>query len=231
MKEKDVDDVVEEQILTIKLKAEDSSKKLMKYKLKITNSDDKNIQEEIGDASFQLKSESLPHAQMRKNYKTSIINKIQDIMTAQELKTKTSRTNSDIQRSSFKDIKSQTEKTKSKDNDKGSRSKIKKHEGTSLQHRQRQRSQELNVKSNLIDLTKECTTNETHFREIVSLNIESIQWTYPSPSVVSPVLPAAALLPVDTTGTPSSTTSDQDTPSASTSPTTTEEQPQRNQNA
>ncbi|GJR54419.1 crooked neck-like protein 1 [Tanacetum coccineum] len=40
MKEKDVDDVVEEQILTIKLRAEDSSKKLMKYKLKITNSDD-----------------------------------------------------------------------------------------------------------------------------------------------------------------------------------------------
>ncbi|GKB73624.1 hypothetical protein Tco_0935036 [Tanacetum coccineum] len=40
MKEKDVDDVVEEQILTIKLKAEDSSKKLMKYKLKITNSVD-----------------------------------------------------------------------------------------------------------------------------------------------------------------------------------------------
>ncbi|GKA07736.1 putative ubiquitin-conjugating enzyme E2 38 [Tanacetum coccineum] len=40
MKEKDVDDVVEEQILTIKLKAEDLSKKLMKYKLKITNSDD-----------------------------------------------------------------------------------------------------------------------------------------------------------------------------------------------
>ncbi|GKB31482.1 hypothetical protein Tco_0870883 [Tanacetum coccineum] len=40
MKEKDVDDVVEEQILTIKLRAEDLSKKLMKYKLKITNSDD-----------------------------------------------------------------------------------------------------------------------------------------------------------------------------------------------
>ncbi|GJU39042.1 zinc finger, CCHC-type containing protein [Tanacetum coccineum] len=38
MKEKDVEDVVEEQILTIKLRAEDSSKKLMKYKLKITNS-------------------------------------------------------------------------------------------------------------------------------------------------------------------------------------------------
>ncbi|GKF38536.1 putative reverse transcriptase domain-containing protein, partial [Tanacetum coccineum] len=34
--------------------------------------------------------------------------------------------------------------------------KIIKHKGTSLQHRQRQRSQELNDKSNLINLTKEC---------------------------------------------------------------------------
>ncbi|GJZ04437.1 hypothetical protein Tco_0537712 [Tanacetum coccineum] len=39
MKEKDVDDVVEEQILTIMLKAKDSSKKLMKYKFKITNAE------------------------------------------------------------------------------------------------------------------------------------------------------------------------------------------------
>nr|GEU42844.1 hypothetical protein [Tanacetum cinerariifolium] len=39
MKEEDFDDVVEEKILTIKLKAEDLSKKLMKYKLKITNSE------------------------------------------------------------------------------------------------------------------------------------------------------------------------------------------------
>nr|GEY00051.1 NIN-like protein [Tanacetum cinerariifolium] len=45
MKEKDVDDVVEEQILTIKLRAKDSNKKLMKYKLKFTNSvnDDDDI--------------------------------------------------------------------------------------------------------------------------------------------------------------------------------------------
>nr|GEU64431.1 hypothetical protein [Tanacetum cinerariifolium] len=48
------------------------------------------------------------------------------------------------------------EMIKSKDNDKGSRSKIAKHEGTSLQRRQRQRSQELNDKSNLNELTKEC---------------------------------------------------------------------------
>ncbi|GJT47430.1 hypothetical protein Tco_0956145 [Tanacetum coccineum] len=55
-----------------------------------------------------------------------------------------------------KDLKISELKTKSKDNDKGSRSKITKHEGTSLQQRQRPRSQELNNKSNLIDLTKEC---------------------------------------------------------------------------
>ncbi|GJR59320.1 hypothetical protein Tco_1501482 [Tanacetum coccineum] len=54
-----------------------------------------------------------------------------------------------------KDLKISDIKTKSKDNDKGSRSKITKHEGTSLQRRQRQRSQELNDNSNLIDLTKD----------------------------------------------------------------------------
>ncbi|GJW26347.1 retrovirus-related pol polyprotein from transposon TNT 1-94, partial [Tanacetum coccineum] len=51
---------------------------------------------------------------------------------------------------------------------KGSDQKITKHEGTSLQRRQRQRSQELNDKSNLIDLTKECH-NELTSGEIVSL--------------------------------------------------------------
>ncbi|GJS30507.1 hypothetical protein Tco_0491127 [Tanacetum coccineum] len=74
-------------------------------------------------------------------------------------------------RSRQKDIKVKDlgkKKTKSKDNDKGSRSKITKHEGTSLQRRQRQRSQELNDKSNLIDLTKECH-NELTSGEIVSL--------------------------------------------------------------
>nr|GEX01034.1 retrotransposon Orf1 [Tanacetum cinerariifolium] len=60
---------------------------------------------------------------------------------------------------------------KSNDNDKGSRSKIAKHEGTSLQRRQRQR-QELNDKRNLIDLMKECH-NELTSREIVSLKILS----------------------------------------------------------
>ncbi|GJT46451.1 hypothetical protein Tco_0955166 [Tanacetum coccineum] len=67
-----------------------------------------------------------------------------------------------------KDLKISNQKTKSKDNDKGSRSKIAKHEGTSLQRRQRPRSQELNDKSNLIDLMKECH-NELTSGEIVSL--------------------------------------------------------------
>ncbi|GJR57364.1 hypothetical protein Tco_1499526 [Tanacetum coccineum] len=49
-----------------------------------------------------------------------------------------------------KDLMISDVKTKSKDNDKGSRSKITKHEGTSLQQRQRPRSQELNDKINFI---------------------------------------------------------------------------------
>ncbi|GKB31891.1 hypothetical protein Tco_0871292 [Tanacetum coccineum] len=42
----------------------------------------------------------------------------------------------------------------------------------------------------------------------------------PSPSIVSHVLSVVALIPADTTITPSSTTIDQDAPSVSTSPTT-----------
>nr|GEY97824.1 hypothetical protein [Tanacetum cinerariifolium] len=61
--------------------------------------------------------------------------------------------------------------TKLKDNDKGSRSKIVKHEGTSLQRRQRQR-QELNDKSSLNELTKECH-NELTSGEIVRFEILS----------------------------------------------------------
>ncbi|GKG17000.1 hypothetical protein Tco_0361957 [Tanacetum coccineum] len=63
-------------------------------------------------------------------------------------------------------------KTKSKDNDKGSRSKITKHEGTSIQRIQRPRPQELNDKSNLIDLAKEYH-NDLTSGEIVSLKILS----------------------------------------------------------
>ncbi|GJZ06509.1 retrovirus-related pol polyprotein from transposon TNT 1-94 [Tanacetum coccineum] len=44
----------------------------------------------------------------------------------------------------------------------------------------------------------------------------------PTPCIVSPMLPVAVPLPVDTTGTPSSTTIDQDAPSVSTLPTTQE---------
>ncbi|GKC27439.1 hypothetical protein Tco_1034733, partial [Tanacetum coccineum] len=136
-----------------------------------------------GDASFQLKSDSLPHAHAQT---TKTFYKHQDsrIMKAQELKTKTSAQTLIykifLQRyqvyqgrllASFQDD-AKYEHTKSKDNDKGSRSKITKHEGTSLQRRQRQRSQELNDKSNLIDLTKECH-NELTSEEIVSLKILS----------------------------------------------------------
>ncbi|GJT92725.1 hypothetical protein Tco_1081570 [Tanacetum coccineum] len=71
-----------------------------------------------------------------------------------------------------KDLEISKQKTNSKDNDKGSRSKITQHEGTSLQRRQRPRPQELNDKSNLIDLMKECL-NELISREIVSLKILS----------------------------------------------------------
>ncbi|GKC99452.1 hypothetical protein Tco_1169727 [Tanacetum coccineum] len=140
-----------------------------------------------GDASFQLKSDSLPHAHA-KTTKTYYKHQDSRIKKAQELKTKTS-ANSNFQDlplryqfyqggllASFqedakyehvgqdtrsqdgkddkdeqgKDLKISNVKTKSKDNDKGSRSKITKHEGTSLQQRQRPRSQELNDKSNLI---------------------------------------------------------------------------------
>nr|GEX72624.1 hypothetical protein [Tanacetum cinerariifolium] len=66
-----------------------------------------------------------------------------------------------------KDLKISDSKKKSKANEKGSRSKIAKHEGTSLQRKQRQRSQELNNKSNLTDLTKECH-NELTLGEIVA---------------------------------------------------------------
>ncbi|GJU54438.1 reverse transcriptase domain-containing protein [Tanacetum coccineum] len=124
-----------------------------------------------GDASFQLKSDSLPHAHAQT---TKTFYKHQDsrIMKAQELKDKDFRTNSDIQDLPSKISSLSREITKSKDNDKGSRSKITKHEGTSLQRRQRQRSQELNDKSNLIHLMKECHSELTS-GEIVSLKILS----------------------------------------------------------
>nr|GEY74620.1 integrase, catalytic region, zinc finger, CCHC-type, peptidase aspartic, catalytic [Tanacetum cinerariifolium] len=54
-----------------------------------------------------------------------------------------------------KDLKISKLKTKLKDNDKSSRSKITQHEGTILQQRQRPRPQELTDKINLIDLIKD----------------------------------------------------------------------------
>ncbi|GJU36037.1 hypothetical protein Tco_1184391 [Tanacetum coccineum] len=74
----------------------------------------------------------------------------------------------DVQHKQGKDLKISDIKTKSKDNEKGSRSKITKHEGTSLQLIQIPRPQDLNDKINLIDLTKECH-NELTSGEIVSL--------------------------------------------------------------
>ncbi|GJW08576.1 hypothetical protein Tco_1570999 [Tanacetum coccineum] len=130
-----------------------------------------------GDASFQLKSDSLPHAHAQTT-KTYYKHQDSRIMKAQELKTKTSAQDiqsqggKDDQDKQGKDLKISDIKTKSKDNDKGSRSKITKHEGTSLQRIQRPRPQDLNDKSNLINLMKECH-NELTSGEIVSLKILS----------------------------------------------------------
>ncbi|GJZ17084.1 hypothetical protein Tco_0553207 [Tanacetum coccineum] len=126
-------------------------------------------------ASFQLKSDSLPHAHAQTT-KTYYKHQDSRIKKAQELKTKTS-ANSDIKDNSSetklrgrllesfqedakyehvgqdtrsqggkddqdkqgKDLEISKSKTKSKDNDKGSRSKITQHEGTSLQHNKDQR--------------------------------------------------------------------------------------------
>ncbi|GJV73965.1 hypothetical protein Tco_1493960 [Tanacetum coccineum] len=123
-----------------------------------------------GDASFQRKSDSLPHAhaQTTKTYYKHLDLRIKK---AQELKDKIARRQR-RSRKKDKDLKISDIKTKSKDNDKGSRTKIAKHEGTGLQRRQRQRSHELNDKSNLIDLSKECH-NELTSGEIVSLKILS----------------------------------------------------------
>ncbi|GJT31942.1 hypothetical protein Tco_0922361 [Tanacetum coccineum] len=144
-----------------------------------------------GDASFQLESNSLPHAHAQTT-KTYYKHQDSRIMKAQELKTKTVRTTliykillyryqvyqedyrkvAKTIKKQGKDLKISDIKTKSKDNDKGSRSKITKHEGTSLQRIQRPRPQDLNDKSNLINLMKECH-NELTLGEIVSLKILS----------------------------------------------------------
>nr|GEU99020.1 hypothetical protein [Tanacetum cinerariifolium] len=78
--------------------------------------------------------------------------------------------------------------TKSKDNDKGSRSKITKHEGIHLQRRQRQRSQELNDKSNLIDLEKECHNELTSGEIVMVAPIISILSDSYEESMVDPLV-------------------------------------------
>ncbi|GJX15609.1 hypothetical protein Tco_0216441 [Tanacetum coccineum] len=73
-----------------------------------------------------------------------------------------------------KDLKISDIKTKSKDNDKGSRSKITKHEGTSLQRMSETTTTRFlaHDKSNLITLMKECQHELTSW-EIVTSKIES----------------------------------------------------------
>ncbi|GJV71807.1 retrovirus-related pol polyprotein from transposon TNT 1-94 [Tanacetum coccineum] len=117
-----------------------------------------------GDASFQLKYQVYP--------REIVIKAFQDDAKLESMLVKTKIAGWQDDQRKDKDLKISDEKTKSKDNDKGSRSKIIKHEGTSLQRRQRQRSQELNDKSNLIDLRKECH-NELTSGEIVNLKILS----------------------------------------------------------
>nr|GEU38983.1 ribonuclease H [Tanacetum cinerariifolium] len=138
-------------------------------------------------ATFQLKSDSLPHAhaQTTKTYykhQDSSIKKAHELMihtfTNASIKDSSSKTNlqgrllesfqddakyehvgiktqdckmaNTIKTFKEKDLKNSDVKTKPIDNDEGSRSKIGKHERTSLQQRQRPRSQELNERSNLI---------------------------------------------------------------------------------
>ncbi|GJY04307.1 hypothetical protein Tco_0370247 [Tanacetum coccineum] len=163
-----------------------------------------------GDASFQLESDSLPHAHAQT---TKTFHKHQDSKNheSSRIKDKDFRTNSDIKDNSSEiklrgrllasfqddakyehvgqDTRSQGGKDDQdkqgkdlkisdiivedrKNNDKGSRLKITKHEGTSLQRIQRPRPQDLNDKSNLIDLMKKCH-NELTSGEIVSLKILS----------------------------------------------------------
>ncbi|GKD77122.1 hypothetical protein Tco_1339743, partial [Tanacetum coccineum] len=117
-----------------------------------------------GDASFQLKYQV---------YQGRLLASFQDDAKYEHVGQDTrSQGGKDDQDKQGKDLKISDIKTKSKDNDKGSRSKITKHEGTSLQRIQRPRPQDLNDKSNLIDLMKECH-NELTSGEIVSLKILS----------------------------------------------------------
>ncbi|GJW99404.1 retrovirus-related pol polyprotein from transposon TNT 1-94 [Tanacetum coccineum] len=121
-----------------------------------------------GDASFPAGSRIQTHAHAQ--YKTFITSRrCKDEYVVRHKIAMVPKDDQD-KRIKIKDLDGKDEVLKG--HDKGSRSKITKHEGTSLQCRQRQRSQELNENSNLIDLTRECH-NELTSGEIVSLKILS----------------------------------------------------------
>ncbi|GJW98795.1 hypothetical protein Tco_0180603 [Tanacetum coccineum] len=122
-----------------------------------------------GDTLLQLNLPSRYQDYQDKDYQGGLLASFLDDAKYEHVGQDTrSQDGKDDQDKQGKYLKISKSKMKSKDNDKVSRSKITKHEGTSLQRRQRQRSQEFNDKSNLIDLTKECH-NELTSREIVSL--------------------------------------------------------------
>ncbi|GJY76165.1 hypothetical protein Tco_0481281 [Tanacetum coccineum] len=74
-----------------------------------------------------------------------------------------------------KDLKISDEKTKSKDNDKSSRSKITKHEGTSLQQdKDQDKDKSLTTKAISL-ISRRSVTLKTHFRGDVSLKILEVE--------------------------------------------------------
>ncbi|GKF00760.1 hypothetical protein Tco_0027683, partial [Tanacetum coccineum] len=114
-----------------------------------------------GDALFQLESDSLPHAHAQPT-KTYYKHQDSRIMKAQELKT-----NKD------KDLKILEKKTKLKDNDKGSRSNITKHEGTSIQQDKDQKKDSRTKRRSNLNKSKEVRFKDLASGEIVSLKILS----------------------------------------------------------
>ncbi|GJV43869.1 hypothetical protein Tco_1428405 [Tanacetum coccineum] len=150
------------------------------FALAVSTAEPKNIKEAMADSAWievmQEELHQFDSLQVLGNYQVyqgRLLASFQDDAKYEHVGQDTrSQGGKDNQDKQGKDLKISDIKTKSKDNDKGSRSKITKHEGTSLQRRQRQRSQELNDYSNLIDLTRECH-NELTSGEIVSLKILS----------------------------------------------------------
>ncbi|GJV19118.1 hypothetical protein Tco_1368138 [Tanacetum coccineum] len=123
-----------------------------------------------GDASFQLESDSLPHAHAQTT-KTYYKHQDSRIMKAQELKTKTS-ANSDINDNSseiklrgrlLESFQDDAKYEHSKDNDKGSRSNITKHEGTSLQQDKDQNKDSRTKRQSNLNKSKEVPTQPDGF--------------------------------------------------------------------